>query len=77
MKSKDYDDNDPFHTNAHLILGFVCVRCDGSLGPNDEPHGDLEEGFLDYCVAISDRAKNLGWICLDDFKFICPKCAVT
>jgi predicted HNH restriction endonuclease len=75
MDNTSFNENDPFHANAHLIFGFVCQFCDAELGEGDVSEGDLGENFLTWCVAISVLAKERGWVCIDDFKFLCPQCA--
>lgn len=75
MENQQFDESDPFHVNAHLMFGFSCQTCDAELGPRNIAGADLDEGFLQYCVEISDLAKAQGWVSVETFKYLCPNCA--
>ena len=72
---KVYDDNNPWHTNANLVFGFQCHKCDVWLCYEDFPVGDLDENFFEFCVGISTEAQRRGWKIVDDYEFLCPICA--
>ena len=75
MKAAIFDKNNLWHKNAHLLFGFSCFVCDGFIGSDDILIGDLEIDFLSLCVVLSDEAQKRGWVCVDEFKFLCPQCA--
>ena len=75
MSASEFDENDPWHANVHLVFEFQCYECDKLLGYQEVPVGDLGENFLEYCVAVSNDAKSHGWDFVEDFKFSCPSCA--
>lgn len=40
----------------------------------DCPEDDDDE-FLKRCVMCAERAKALGWVMIEGYNFLCPKCA--
>ena len=74
MDSTGYDEHDPWHSNANLIFGFGCIYCSAWIDMNWED-ADSQTGFLKACVEVSERAKREGWIAIEAWRFLCPKCA--
>ena len=70
-----YNDKDPWHVNAHLVFGFQCQNCEAEISTNDFPNINLDLEFLEYCVNASTLAKARGWVCAEEFSFLCPACA--
>ena len=75
MSASEFEDSNPWHKNAHLLFGFQCHECDKVLGYEEVPVGDLDNKFLEYCVAVSNEAQSQGWVCVEEFKFLCANCA--
>lgn len=72
---EEFDENNLWHTHANLLFGFNCNECDHQFSYDDFPIGDLNEHFLEFCVGISAEAQRIGWVCKDDWVFVCPDCA--
>lgn len=75
MKPSGFNDDDPYHANAHLMFGFNCQLCDAELNIDEVAKDDLDDEFLECCVSISSLAKKSGWVSIEVFKFLCPNCA--
>jgi hypothetical protein len=75
LNATEFDEKNPWHANAHLVFGFQCHRCDKTLGYEQVPVGDFGGKFLEYCVAVSNAAQSQGWVCDDEFKFLCGSCS--
>jgi len=69
-----YNEEDPWHINAHLFFGFQCQNCVAEISSDDFPDADLDREFLEYCVNASNLARVRGWVCIGDFSFLCPSC---
>jgi len=77
MAQEQYDDNNPWHASANCLFAFICDNCHVEMGMDlSGKVGDGGPEFLDACVAISKRAQAKGWVCLGDWMFLCPKCAL-
>jgi len=76
MDTEDFNQDDPWHSNANLIFGFGCQDCPAWIDMNwDIANKDTDSGFLKACVELSERAKRDGWECIGEFTFLCPECA--
>lgn len=73
-----YDHENWWHATVNLLGGFNCFNCGELLSWNDEmqdcPEDDDDE-FLKRCVMCAERAKALGWVMIEGYNFLCPKCA--
>ena len=65
-----FDKTDPWHINADFLFGFQCESCDNQIGLDDVE----EKEFSQQCVQMSNLAKEEGWKCIEEYKFICREC---
>lgn len=76
MDSTGYDQSDPWHSTANLLFGFLCYHCSARVDINWEGWDtDYDTGFRNACVEVSERAKREGWVAINEWRFLCPKCA--
>ena len=76
MFDPNYDELDPWHSNANLIFGFGCYHCSAWIDMKWEwPDTDYDLGFTKACVEVSERAKKEGWIAIEEWRFLCRECA--
>ena len=80
--AEGFDKNNPWHSNANLILAFMCQECDACIDfddfdavQEDVQPSDVDDEFLATCVALSQKAQQGGSTCKDKWEFLCPDCA--
>jgi hypothetical protein len=77
MEPSRFDKNDPFHACVWMLMQIDCSRCSAELGCREVSVGDdFGDQFLEFCVAVSDRARAEGWQHQQEWwDFLCPACA--
>jgi len=70
----DFDPMNPWHSWADFLFAYMCKQCETTLNL-EWPDDGGNEAYLDACVELSQRAKNEGWVYVDDGYFLCPRCA--